>query len=470
MTQTVKKNLVVIGAGPGGYPAALHAADMGMTVALIDPEIHPGGVCLYHGCVPSKALLHVAAFLHEAEQASAWGVCVGKPEIDLKKLRAWKQSVVERLTKGLSQLVRQRGIDYIQGKATLTNAHRIRVATAGETESIIEFDHAIVATGSVPATLPGIPDSDRVMTSRQALDLRDLPPRLLIVGGGYIGLELGQVYAALGSKVSLVEMTPDLLPGADRDLVRFLSHRLDRQFETILTETKVDRMDPTDEGLRITFTGKHDGDDCFDRVLLAVGRKPFTDGVGLETTRARLTRNGFVEVDGQRRTAEPSIFAIGDVAGEPMLAHKATYEARVAVEAIAGKKTVFDPAAIPCVVFSDPEIAWCGWSEADAAHQGRKLTITTFPWAASGRAATVGRQDGVTKLLFDRDNGRLLGAGLAGRGAGELLAEAVLAMELGAVADDLAWSIHAHPTLSETVMEAAQGFSGTGTHVLRGNK
>lgn len=467
MTQAVKKDLVIIGAGPGGYPAAFHAAEMGMSVALIDPEPYPGGVCLYRGCVPSKTLLHVAAFLHEVEQAAAWGVCVGKPEVDLEKLRVWKQSVVERLTKGLGQHVRQRGIEYIQGKATLTNPHRVRVATADETETFIDCDHAIVATGSVSATIPGIPDSDRIMTSRQALDLRDLPSRLLIIGGGYIGLELGQVYAALGSKVTLVEMTPELLPGADRELVRFLARRLDRQFETIQTGTKVVRMQDSEEGLQVTFAGKLEGDDCFDRVMLAVGRKPFTDGVGLETTRASLTGKGFIEVDGQRRTAEASIFAIGDVAGEPMLAHKATYEARVVVEAIAGKKTVFDPKAIPCVVFSDPEIAWCGLSEADAAHQGRKLSVTTFPWAASGRAATVGRQDGVTKLLFDPESGRLLGAGIAGRGAGELLAEAVLAMEMGAVADDLAWTIHTHPTLSETMMEAAQAFSGTSTHIKR---
>jgi len=459
-----QKDVVIIGAGPGGYPAAFHAADLGMKVVLIDPEANPGGVCLYRGCVPSKAFLHVASFLHTVEQAPQWGVTVEKPRIDLDKLRGWKESVIEELTRGLGQLVKQRNIDYLRGRARLIDAHHVSVTLSDGQEQKLSFENAIVATGSLTATLPGLPKSDRIMTSSEALDLRDLPHRLLVVGGGYIGLELGQVYAALGSEVTLVEMLPEILPGADRDLVRYLSLRLEQQFAAIRTGTKVSKMEETDTGLRVVFEGNHSGEEVYDKVMIAVGRKPFSGEVGLETTQGRCSEKGFIEVDGQRRTAEPSIFAIGDVVGEPMLAHKATHEARVAVDAIAGKKSVFEPRAIPFVVFSDPEIAWCGLSQTAAERQGKAVKVTTFPWAASGRATTLSRKDGVSKLISDPESGRILGVGIAGQGAAELLAEGVLAIEMGAVADDLALTIHTHPTLSETVMEAAQGFAGMSTH------
>lgn len=459
-------DLVVIGAGPGGYPAAFHAADLGMNVALIDPEPNPGGVCLYRGCVPSKALLHVAGFLHDVKQAPQWGISVGKPEVDVATLRGWKESVITGLTGGLGHLVKKRNITYIQGKASLNDAHHVRIQTADGDERELAFEHAIVATGSLPASIPGIPDSPRIMTSRQALDLETVPERLLVVGGGYIGLELGQAYAALGASVSVVEMMPALLPGADRDLVRFLTKQLKRQFAAISTETRVTHMEETDDGIQVRFEGNAD-DAVFDKVMIAVGRKPCTRGVGLDQTRATINEKGFIDVDAQRRTAEPSLFAVGDVAGEPMLAHKATHEARVAVEAIAGKKAVFDPRAIPFVVFSDPEIAWCGLSEQAAREQGINVTVTAFPWAASGRAVTLSRTDGLTKLLSDPETGRILGAGIAGHGAGELLAEAVLAMEMGAVADDIALTIHTHPTLSETMMEAAEAVSGSSMHFKR---
>ncbi len=462
-----KVDLVVIGAGPGGYPAAFRAADLGMKVALIDPRANPGGVCLYCGCVPSKALLHVAGFLHEAELAPQWGISFGALQIDVGQLCRWKRSVVENLTKGLGQLTRQRGIEYIRGKARLENAHRAAVTPIAGAARTIDFEYAIVATGSAPATLPGTPPSARIMNSQQALEPQAVPGRLLVVGGGYIGLELGQVYAALGSKVTVVEMMPEVLPGADRDLMQFLSKRLNNQFESIKTNTRVVQMEQTDGGMRVVLDGEHGGKHLFDKVMVSVGRKPFSQDVGLEHTRVSVTAQGFIEVDGQRRTNEPSIFAVGDVAGKPMLAHKATHEGVVAAEAAAGKKTAFEPRAIPFVVFSDPEIAWCGLSETEARKRSSKVKITTFPWAASGRAATISRPDGVTKLLCDPENGRILGVGIAGPGAGELLAEAVLAVEMGATAADLALTIHTHPTLSETLMETAQMFSGCSTHFIR---
>lgn len=466
MDSSGKMDMVVIGAGPGGYPAAFRAADLGMKVALVDPRANPGGVCLYCGCVPSKALLHAAGFLHQAELAPQWGISVGTPRVDIGKLCRWKRSVVENLTKGLGQLTRQRGIEYIRGKARLGNAHRAVVTTTAGKEIAIDFEYAVVATGSVPATIPGAPPSARIMNSQQALELQAVPGRLLVVGGGYIGLELGQVYAALGSKVTVVEMMPEVLPGADRDLMRFLSRRINAQFENIQTNTWVAKMEQMDGGMRVTLDGEHGGHHLFDKVMVAVGRKPLTNEVGLENTRVRITEKGFIEVDAQRRTTEPSIFAVGDVAGGPMLAHKATHEGLVAAEAAAGKKTAFEPRAIPFVVFSDPEIAWCGLSETEARQRSSKVKTTTFPWTASGRAATISRPDGITKLLCDPENGRILGAGIAGPGAGELLAEAVLAVEMGATADDLALTIHAHPTLSETIMETAQMFSGSSTHFI----
>lgn len=468
MTSTQTTNVLIIGAGPGGYPAAFHAADRGMQVTLVDPEEHPGGVCLYRGCVPSKALLHVANFLHEVEQASAWGITLGKPDIDAQGVGAWKSQVVKKLTGGLGQLCKTRGIEYVRGAAELQDGRHAEVSPADGEAYGIEFEHAIIATGSEPIILPGVPDSDRVMTARRALDVKEIPERLLVIGGGYIGLELGQVYAALGSAVTLVEMLPEILPGADRDLVRFLKKRLDDQFEAIRTETQAAEIKETDTGIEVRFEGAHEKTETFDNVLMSVGRKPLTRGAGLENTGVEISEDGYIVVDEKRRTAEASIYAVGDVTGEPMLAHKATHEARVAVEAIAGEPAAFTPQAIPFVVFSDPEIAWCGLTEREAEEQTIKIRKASFPWAASGRAVTLGRTDGMTKLLCDPETGRILGMGIAGRNAGELLAEGVLAMEMGAVVGDLAQTIHTHPTLSETLMEAAQACEGRSTHFTKG--
>lgn len=466
MSKDNTTDLLVIGAGPGGYPAAFHAADLCMNVTLVDPEPNPGGVCLYRGCVPSKALLHVVSFLHDAEQASEWGVQFGKPDVDIGRLASWKNSVVERLTKGLGQLVKQRNIRYVRGTAKLRDAHSAVLEPTEGDRTEIAFEHAVVATGSVPTSIPGVPDSARVMTSRQALDLADLPDRLLVVGGGYIGIELGQVYAALGSKVTVVEMLPEILPGVDRDLVRVLLQRLKKQFENISAGTKVKEMTETEDGMEVSFEGEEETKATFDKVMVAVGRKPLTANTGLDNVNVAIDEKGFIEVDAQCRTSEKSIFAVGDVAGGPMLAHKATHEGRVAAETAAGQRVAFEPRAIPFVVFSDPEIAGCGLSEIEAKAAGRDVKVTQFPWGASGRAMTLGRPDGLTKMLCDPETGRLLGVGMVGHGAGELVGEATLALEMGAVADDIGLTIHAHPTLSETLMEAAQAFGGHSTHFI----
>jgi dihydrolipoamide dehydrogenase len=464
--------LAVIGAGPAGYPAAFHAADLGMNVTLIDTEKNPGGVCLYRGCIPSKALLHAAALIGETRDAAEMGLTFAAPEIDLEKLRGWKQGVVDKLTGGLGALSKGRRISFIQGRAAFVDAHTLEVAVAGGGTQKVSFDYAIVATGSEPVRIPIAPDSPRVMDSTGALALEDIPKTMLVVGGGYIGLELGQVYAALGSRVSVVEMMPGLLPGADRELVKVLEPRLRKQFERIMTATRVTAMEDNGEGVRVGFEGDHagDGQAVFDRVLVSVGRRPTAGGLGLENTRVQVDAKGFVVVDAQRRTAEPSVFAVGDVAGQPMLAHKGTAEARVAVDAIAGRKTVFDPAAIPAVVFTDPELAWCGLTTTEAEARGVEVETASFPWAASGRATTLGRGDGVTRLLLEPATGRVLGVGMTGHGAGELIAEGVLAIEMGAVAEDLACTIHPHPTLSETVMEAAEAFEGQSTHFMSRKK
>jgi dihydrolipoamide dehydrogenase len=466
-------HVVVIGAGPGGYAAAFYAADLGMSVTLVDPEPNPGGVCLYRGCIPSKALLHVAKLLDEAKHAEAWGISFGEPRIDLDRLRAFKDKVVGQLTGGLGQLSKQRKIAYRQGTAELRDAHSLEITPVGDgTPETVSFDYAIVATGSRPATVPGLSsDSPRVMDSTGALDLPDIPESLLVVGGGYIGLELGSVYAAAGSRVTVVEMTSGLLPGADRDLVNILAKRIETRFEAVLLETKVVSMKEHGDGIAVTFEGEGLGDAekerTFDRVLVSVGRKPNSAVPGLDRTGVRVNARGFIEVDERLRTAEPSIYAIGDVVGDPMLAHKASHEGRVAVEAIAGEKVAFEPLAIPAVVFTDPELAWCGLSEGDAQTQGRTVTVARFPWGASGRALTLDRSDGLTKLIIDPETERILGVGIVGPGAGELIAEGVLAVEMGANATDMKMSIHPHPTLSETLMESAEVFFGQATHVYR---
>lgn len=462
--------LVVIGAGPGGYAAAFLAADMGLSVALIDPEANPGGVCVYRGCIPSKALLHVANLIDESRRARAWGVEFAEPKVDLDRLRGFKNSVVQRLTGGTGQLTKSRNIQYLQGFAELVDAHRVRVAPVrGGAATELQFEHAILATGSVPAIPSALAITDpRVMDSTAALELPEIPKSLLVIGGGYIGLELGSVYATLGSAVTVVEMTSGLLPGADRDLVDVLAKRVTKTMKSVLLETRVVRMSADPSGIRVSMDGKAGAlDQTFDRVLVAVGRRPNSSIPGLDRTRVRIDSRGFIEVDEQRRTAEPSIFAIGDVVGEPMLAHKASHEGRVAVEVIAGENVTFAPRAIPAVVFTDPELAWAGLTEAQAAQQQRPVAVAKFPWGASGRAITLDRSDGLTKLILDPETEVLLGVGLVGPGAGELIAEGVLAIEMGANATDLKLSIHPHPTLTETLMESAEVFFGQATHVYR---
>jgi dihydrolipoamide dehydrogenase len=468
--------LVVVGGGPGGYAAAFLAADLGLTTALVDPEVNPGGVCVYRGCIPSKALLHVAKVVDESRHAKAWGIEFGEPTIDLGKLREFKDNVVKRLTSGTGQLVKHRKVHYLQGWAEIVDPHNLKVKLAdGKTEDV-RFEHAILATGSLPAIPPMLKlDDPRVMDSTAALDLPDIPKSLLVVGGGYIGLELGTVYATLGSAVTVVEMTPGLLPGADRDLVDILAKRVAQTMKSVLLETKVVQMKAEAKGIRVTFdpstgsgqAGAKEKEQLFDRVLVAVGRRPNSAIPGLDKTQVQVDQRGFIMVDEQRRTHEPSIFAIGDVVGEPMLAHKASHEGRVAVEVMAGENVAFAPRAIPAVVFTDPELAWAGLTETQAAKENRRVTISKFPWGASGRAITLDRTDGLTKLILDPDSERLLGVGLVGPGAGELIAEGVLAIEMGANATDLKLSIHPHPTLTETMMESAEVFFGQATHVYR---
>jgi dihydrolipoamide dehydrogenase len=465
--------VAVVGAGPGGYAAAFYAADRGMQVTLIDPDVNPGGVCLYRGCIPSKALLHVAEVVNDAKHAEAWGVTFGAPKFDVDRIRAFKDKVVNQLTSGLGQLAKQRKITYVQGTAAFRDPHTLEIARGGkQAADSLRFDHAIVATGSRPAPVPGLTlDSPRLMDSTGALELAEIPRSLLVVGGGYIGLELGSVYAALGTRVTVVEMTSGLLPGADRDLVNILAKRIERICEAVLLDTKVVSIREVKDGLSVTLEGHGLGDAprerTFDRVLVSVGRRPNSAVPGLDRTRVRIGPREFIEVDERRRTAEPSIYAIGDVVGEPMLAHKASHEGRVAVDAIAGERVAFEPLAIPAVVFTDPELAWCGLTENEAQQQHRAIQVARFPWAASGRALTLDRPDGMTKLLVDPDTQRILGIGIVGAGAGELIAEGVLAVEMAAVAEDVKLSIHPHPTLSETVMEAAEAFFGQSTHIYR---
>ncbi len=464
---TSHSHVVVVGGGPGGYPAAFLAADHGLQVTLIDAEANPGGVCLYRGCIPSKALLHVAHLIEEAKMAEQWGVTFGEPKIDIAKLREWKNKVVSKLTGGLGGLTRARKISYIRGTAKFKSASTLLVEKSDGSSSELTFDHCILATGSRPVVPPPFRlNTPRVIDSTGALAVEDIPETMLVIGGGYIGCELGSVYAALGTKITMVEMLPALLPGADKDLGGVLIRHLKKLFHKILVKTKVAAMKDEGSKIRVNFEGLHveQPEQLFDRVLISIGRRPNSENLGLENTKIQLGQKGFVKVDGQRRTAEPCIFAIGDVAGEPMLAHKASHEGRVAVETILGQPAVFDPKAIPAVVFTDPELAWCGLTESQAKESGRPVKIVSFPWAASGRATTLGRNDGLTKLILDPQSEQILGVGICGVGAGEMIAEGVLAIEMGARATDLKLSIHAHPTLSETMMEAAEIFFGHATH------
>ena len=470
MAEASNMHIAVVGAGPGGYAAAFLAADLGMKVTLIDPELNPGGVCLYRGCIPSKALLHVARLIAESQHAKDWGVEFGEPRIDVSRLRAWKEDVVKKLTGGLGVLSKQRKVQYVQGQAAFENSNTLRVSKTDRAEENLSFDRIILATGSRPSIIPALKlDTPRVMDSTAALDLAEVPKTLLVIGGGYIGLELGTVYAALGCKVSVVEMLPGLLPGADRDLVLPLHKRMEKSLESILLNTTVGSVKEETSGIRVTFDGPEvkEREKIFDKVLVSVGRKPNSEIPGLEKTHARVGPSGFIQVNKQLQTDDPAIYAIGDVAGEPMLAHKASHEGRTAVEAIAGHKVAFEPNAIPAVVFTDPEISWCGLTETDAQKQNREIKVAKFPWAASGRAMTLDRTEGMTKLILDPQSERVLGVGIVGAGAGELIAEGVLAIEMGALAKDVALTIHPHPTLSETLMEAAEVFYGTSTDIYR---
>src|SRR5438309_2119454 len=470
MSESPNLKIAVVGGGPGGYAAAFLAADLGMNVTLIDPEANPGGVCLYRGCIPSKALLHVAKLIEESHQAKNWGIEFSEPKIDLARLRSWKESVVKKLTGGLGQLSKQRHVQYVQGHAGFENPTTLRVSKSGGGEESLRFDRIILATGSRPAIVPTLKlDTPRMMDSTGALSLEDIPGTLLVVGGGYIGLELGSVYAALGTRVTVVEMLPGLLPGADRDLVLPLYKRLEKMFDSILLNTTVASVKNEGTGIRAKLKAQ-DGSEqekVFDRVLVSVGRKPNSEIPGLEKTAVKVGDRGFIQVNKQLQTDDPSIFAIGDVVGEPMLAHKASHEGRTAVEAIAGHKVAFEPNAIPAVVFTDPEIAWCGLTETEAQKQNREFKVAKFPWAASGRAMTLDRTEGMTKLILDPQSERVLGVGIVGAGAGELIAEGVLAIEMGALAKDVALTIHPHPTLSETIMESAEVFYGTSTDIYR---
>ncbi|MCB9747550.1 MAG: dihydrolipoyl dehydrogenase [Candidatus Omnitrophica bacterium] len=465
-------NLVVIGGGPGGYAAAFLAADLGMTVSLVDLDVNPGGVCLYRGCIPSKALLHAAKVVAESKEAENFGIHFEKPKIDLNKLRDWKNNVVTKLTGGLGQLSKQRKINYIQGRASFVNSSTINIEKTDGSSQKLSFDKAILATGSRPIKLPIAPDSPRILDSTTALNIENIPQSLLLVGGGYIGLELGTVYAELGSKVSVVEMLPQLMTGADRDLASILEKRLDKIMDKIMVSTKVAKMEETSNGINVTFEspdGKSFSEE-YEKILVAIGRRPNSENIGLENTKVTMTDRGFVEVNLQRQTSDPSIYAIGDITGNPMLAHKASHEGRVAVESIFGHKVAFEPKAIPAVVFTDPEIAWCGLTETEAKAQGRKVEVAKFPWAASGRAITLDRVDGLTKLIVDPDTEMILGVSIVGPNAGEMISEGVLAIEMGANVTDLKLVIHPHPTLSETVMESAESFFGQSTHIYRPKK
>ncbi|MGQ9686891.1 MAG: dihydrolipoyl dehydrogenase [Thiobacillaceae bacterium] len=465
--------VLVLGAGPGGYTAAFRAADLGLEVVLVERYPSLGGVCLNVGCIPSKALLHTARLISEAEEMAAHGVAFARPQIDLDRLRAWKdKDVVGRLTGGLAQLAKQRRITVVQGVGRFTGPHSLEVTTPQGTKTIA-FDHAIIAAGSQPIRLPFQPDDERVMDSTGALALADIPARLLVIGGGIIGLEMGTVYDALGSKVTVVERGGQLIPGCDADLVRPLAKRMEKRFEAIHLNTSVTGIEARPDGIHVTLKvkdGEAQGTERFDRVLVAIGRRPNGKEINAEAAGVAVNEQGFIPVDKQMRTNVPHIFAIGDIVGQPMLAHKAVHEGKVAAEVIAGHKVEFQALVIPSVAYTDPEVAWVGITETEAKSQGLEIEKGVFPWVASGRALSIARTEGLTKLILDKVTGRVIGAGLVGVNAGELLAEAVLAIEMGATAEDIGLTIHAHPTLSETICFAAEMATGTITDLLPARK
>ena len=460
-------DVVVLGAGPGGYTAAFRAADLGKKVILIERYPTLGGVCLNVGCIPSKALLHAAKVITDADEAAAHGIVFGKAQVDLDKLRGWKESVIAKLTKGLKALAKQRKVEVVHGNGKFVTDHGIQVETA-EGSKTISFEHCIIAAGSSVTRIPGFPyDDPRLIDSTGALALNDVPQRMLIIGGGIIGLEMATVYSALGSKISVVEWMDQLIPGADPDLVKPLHRRIGKRYEAIYLKTKVTKIEAVEAGLTVTFEGdKAPPPQTYDRILLAVGRRPNGHAIGAAEIGIQINERGFIPVDQQMRTNLPHIFAIGDIVGEPMLAHKASYEGKLAAEVIAGHKVAFDARTIPSVAYTDPEIAWMGLTEKEAIKQGIDYEKAVFPWAASGRAISMAREEGLTQLLLDKTTRRILGASMTGINAGELIAETVLALEMGADMQDLSLTIHPHPTLSETVLFAAEMAEGTITDLL----
>jgi dihydrolipoamide dehydrogenase len=464
---TQEAEVLVVGSGPGGYAAAFRAADLGLDVTMVDPGARPGGVCLYKGCIPSKTFLYLAELIFDAAKAGSMGVAFGKPRIDLEALRAWKGKVIDQMANGLVSLNNSRGVQLIKGRVEFESSDTALIHDADVRH--IKFRHAILATGSRPIPFPGtaFKTGGRIMSSTGALALADVPEKLLVLGGGYVGLELGTVYAALGSRVSLVELEDRLLVGVDQDLVEPLHRKLNKIFDSISLKTKVVSMTENETGVDVTLEGDIDASQqTFDRVLVAIGRKPVSSDIGLANTGVEVDERGFVIVDDRQRTAEERIFAVGDVIGGMMLAHKATREGKVAAEVIAGEPSAFDARAIPAVVYTDPQIAWCGMTEEQARRENRSVKVQRFPWKFSGRATTMGAPEGLTKIIVDPDTGRILGVGIAGRDTEGLISEGVLAIEMGALAEDMALSIHPHPTLSETEGEAAEIFLGTATHIL----
>jgi dihydrolipoamide dehydrogenase len=466
--EVIQAQVAVLGAGPGGYTAAFRAADLGLKTVLIERYPSLGGVCLNVGCIPSKALLHTAAILNEAKKISHMGVSFGAPQIDLAQMRAGKQAVVNKLTGGLAALAKQRKVQLVQGVGQFVSSNRIAVQGKNGTVQV-NFDHCIIACGSSAVKIPGFPNEDpRLMDSTDALELADIPARMLVIGGGIIGLEMATVYSALGSQIDIVELQPGLIPGCDRDLVKPLERRLKKQLKRIMLETKVSQIKPQKNGLKVSFEGKQAPAqaELYDRVLVAVGRSPNGHKINAAAAGIQVDERGFIPVDQHMRTNVPKIYAIGDVVGNPMLAHKATHEAKVAAEVIAGLPALFDPLTIPSVAYTDPEVAWMGLTETEAQAKGIAYDKGVFPWAASGRALGIGREEGMTKLLFDPETKRILGAGIVGVNAGELIGEAVLALEMGADAEDIGLSIHPHPTLCETLGLAAEMAEGSITDLL----
>lgn len=470
MTAT-KTEIVVIGAGPGGYAAAFYAADKGKRVVLIEREPRLGGVCLNRGCIPSKAYLHAAKLITETRESSGRGITFSAPTVDLKRMRAWKESILDKLGQGVRSLAQRRGVEVVHGRGHLEDSRTLRVET-GEGQKFIHFEQAILAVGSESA-MPKAFDlgNPRVMTSREALEVEEIPNELLVVGGGYIGMELGTVYATLGSKVVIVEALESILAGADPDLVRPVMRYAETHFKEVRLKTKVSKMSTAGKQIQVSFESEgQQATELYDRVLVSVGRVPNCGDIGLENTKVTRDEKGFIKVNPRQQTDDPAIYAIGDVTGGVLLAHKATKEARIAVEVITGEYSAFENVVIPAVVFTDPEVAWCGLTEAEARQKGIEVQLAKFPWSASGRALSFDRIDGLTKLVIEPETERVLGVGIVGAGAGELISEGVLAVEMGATARDLAESVHPHPTLSETIMECAEAFYGSSTHLFSRRK